>query len=318
VRDGHDVTLYASGDSVTRARLVPICPAALRLDHRCRDPYAHHIRMLEYIQLDLSEFDIVHFHIDYLHFPLSRRHQVPTVTTLHGRLDLADLVPLFREFSEMPVISISNAQRRPLSWINWQGTVYHGLPRDLHRYRETPEGYLAFIGRISPEKRVDRAIEIARRSGIPLKIAAKIDRVDQDYFKQEIEPLLKHPLIEFIGEIGEKEKTLFLGNARALLFPIDWPEPFGLAMIEALSCGTPVIACRRGSVPEVIEDGVTGFVVDDVDAAVRAVRQLDQISRRRCREEFERRFTSTRMIADYTKVYEQLVSRPELTERSVA
>jgi glycosyltransferase involved in cell wall biosynthesis len=297
---------------------VPVCPAALRLDKGCKDPYAHHIRMLEYIQRDLSEFDIVHFHIDYLHFPLSRRHQVPTVTTLHGRLDLSDLVPLFREFQEMPVISISHAQRRPLPWVNWQATIHHGLPRDLHRLRERPEGYLAFIGRISPEKRVDRAVEIACRSGIPLKIAAKVDRVDQDYFKREIEPLLNHPLVEFIGEIGEKEKGPFLGNARALLFPIDWPEPFGLAMIESLSCGTPVIACRRGSVPEVIEDGVTGFIVDDVDAAVQAVGQLGGISRRRCREEFERRFTSAQMMAGYVRVYKELVSRPELTERSVA
>jgi glycosyltransferase involved in cell wall biosynthesis len=315
---GHEVTLYATGDSITKAKLVSVCPSALRLDNACRDPYVHHIRMLEYVQRDMGQFDIVHFHIDYLHFPLSRRQPVPSLSTLHGRLDIPDLAPLYCEFHDIPVVSISNAQRLPLPWINWQATIYHGLPVDLYEFHERPRNYLAFLGRISPEKRVDRAIEISRRAGIELKIAAKVDSVDREYFREEISPLLKHPLVEFIGEISESDKGDFLGNAQALLFPIDWPEPFGLAMIEALACGTPVIAYRGGSVPEIVEQAVTGFVVNDTDEAVDALKRIDAVSRRRCREEFERRFTSARMASDYVKVYENLVRRWNLTDRSAA
>jgi glycosyltransferase involved in cell wall biosynthesis len=318
VEAGQDVTLYASGDSVTQARLVAVCARALRLDKACVDPYAHHIRLLEYVQREGHQFDVLHFHNDYLHFPLSRRLAVPTLTTLHGRLDIPDLVPLYREFSEMPVVSISDSQRTPLPWVGWQATVYHGLPPRLYQLKEQPQGYLAFLGRISPEKRVDRAIDIASKAGIELKISAKIDAVDREYFKQKIEPLLDNPLVEFIGEIGENEKGEFLGNARALLFPIDWPEPFGLVMIEAMACGTPVIAYRRGSVPEIIDDGVTGFIVNGVREAVNAVKRLDSISRRRCREVFDRRFTTRRMVADYLKVYEQLLCRPKFSQLSVA
>jgi glycosyltransferase involved in cell wall biosynthesis len=318
VNEGHDVTLYAAGDSVTRARLVGVCPSALRLDKSCIIPHAHHIRMLEYVQRDINEFDAVHYHIDYLAFPLIRRQRVPSLNTLHGRLDIPDLAPLYREFKEMPVVSISNAQRLPLPWVNWQATIHHGLPADLYGFQDRPQGYLAFLGRIAPEKRVDLAIEIACRAGIELKIAAKVDAADREYFKHEIKSLLDHPLVEFIGEIGEREKGDFLGNARALLFPIDWPEPFGLVMIEALACGTPVIAFRRGSVPEVIDEGITGFVVNTVDEAVDALQRVDGVSRRRCRQEFERRFTSPRMARDYVKIYESLLLRQELAERSVA
>jgi glycosyltransferase involved in cell wall biosynthesis len=244
-----------------------------------------------------------------LHFPLSRRARVPHVTTLHGRLDIPDLLPLYREFRDIPVVSISDAQREPLAWANWQATVYHGLPEDLYRFRERPGQYLAFLGRISPEKRVDRAIAIARRIGMPLKIAAKVDAVDRDYFVDTIEPLLDGPYTEYIGEIGEGEKDEFLGNAYALLFPIDWPEPFGLVMIEALACGTPVIAYKRGSVPEVLQDGVTGFVVTGLDDAVRAAEQVGRIDRRACRRAFEERFTVGRMARDYVRVYEKVCAR---------
>jgi glycosyltransferase involved in cell wall biosynthesis len=309
VRQGHEVTLFASGDSVTRARLVAACRRSLRLDKRCVDQMVHHIVMLEQVFRNVDEFDLVHFHIDYLHFPLSRRQLMAQLTTLHGRLDIPDLVPLYREFPDMPVVSISDAQREPLPGAGWEATVYHGLPDDLYRFREEPGGYLAFLGRISPEKRVDRAIEIAKEVEIPLKIAAKVDRIDQEYFACMIEPLLRDPLIEFVGEIGEGEKDEFLGNAYALLFPIDWPEPFGLVMIEAMACGTPVIAYRQGSVPEVIEEGRTGFIVNDLEEAVDAVRRVPELSRRRCREVFDQRFTATRMTQDYLEVYRRLVSK---------
>lgn len=308
-RQGHEVTLFASGDSVTSARLVAVCRRSLRLDKHCVDQMAHHVLLLEHVFQRANEFDIVHFHIDYLHFPLSRRHSFPQVTTLHGRLDIPDLVPLYREFREIPVVSISNAQREPLRWANWQGTVYHGLPENLYRFRPEPGRYFAFLGRISPEKRVDRAIEIARRLGIPLKIAAKVDLVDKDYFEGIVEPLLRDSLVEFVGEIGEGEKDEFLGNAYALLFPIDWPEPFGLVMIEAMACGTPVIAYRHGSVPEVMEEGRTGFIVTDLEDAIEAARRIPELSRARCREVFEQRFTVGRMAADYMQVYGRLVSR---------
>jgi len=307
VRQGHEVTLFASGDSVTKAHLIAPCRRSLRLDKNCVDQLAHHILMLEIVFKQAYRFDIIHFHIDYLHFPLSRRHNVPHVTTLHGRLDIPDLVPLYREFGEMPVVSISNSQREPLPWLNWQGTVYHGLPEDLYTFREEHGKYLAFLGRIAPEKRVDRAIEIAKRTGIPLKIAAKVDKVDKEYFETVVQPLLRDPLIEYLGEIGDGEKNEFLGNAYALLFPIDWPEPFGLVMIEAMACGTPVIAYRRGSVPEVLEEGVTGFIVQGLEDAVEAVYKVRDINRRRCREVFEERFSATRMTRDYLNIYKQLL-----------
>jgi glycosyltransferase involved in cell wall biosynthesis len=313
VRQGHDVTLFASGDSVTGARLVAACPRSLRLDESCRDQLAHHIMMLEQVFQRAEEFDLIHFHCDYLHFPLSRRHGVPHVTTLHGRLDLPDLQPVYRLFADQPVISISDSQRGPLPGADWQGTVYHGLPPELHTFRERPGEYLAFLGRVSPEKRVDRAIEIARRAGLPLRIAAKVDPADRKYYEEEIRPLIEAagPSVEFLGEVGGKAKDEFLGNAHALLFPIDWPEPFGLVMIEAMACGTPVIAYRHGSVPEVMDDGVTGFVVTDVEQAVEAVGRVGGLSRRRCREVFERRFSAERMARDYLEIYRTLAEQAE-------
>ena len=308
VRQGEDVTLFASGDSKTAARLIPICPRSLRLG-KAVDSLSHHIVMLEEVFQRLDQFDIVHFHIDYLHFPLSRRASFPHVTTLHGRLDLPDLPGLYHRFTDMPVVSISHSQRRPLPQAHWVGTVYHGLPANSFSFQKKPEDYLLFLGRISPEKRVDRAIEIAGRAGRKLKIAAKIDRVDRYYFNKHIKHLLNEPFIEFIGEVGHAEKNKLLGRAAALLFPIDWPEPFGLVMIEALACGTPVIGFPRGSVPEIIVDGETGFIIEDIDRAVKAVGKLEQISRARCRREFEQRFTDRHMAEDYIRIYQQLLSR---------
>jgi glycosyltransferase involved in cell wall biosynthesis len=309
VRQGHEITLFASGDSVTDACLVAACPRSLRLDKQCVDQLAHHILMLEHVFQRAAEFDIIHFHVDYLHFPYSRRQPITHVTTLHGRLDLPDLVPLYQEFPDMPVVSISNAQREPLPWASWQDTVYHGIPANLYRFRENPGNYLAFMGRISPEKRVDRAIRIAKRVRIPLKIAAKIDRVDRQYFETTIKPLLDDPLVELVGEIGDEEKNNFLGAAYALLLPIDWPEPFGLVMIEAMACGTPVIAYRGGAVPEIMEEGHTGFIVRTLNDAIEAVRRVPELSRRRCREIFDKRFTATRMAQDYVRVYERLINK---------
>lgn len=307
VRQGHDVTLFASGDSVTKARLIAPCRRSLRLDKQSIDHMAHHVLVLEMVHQNLSNFDIIHFHIDYLHFPLSRHFNTPHVTTLHGRLDIPDLIDLYKEFRDIPLVSISNSQREPLSWVNWQGTVYHGLPVDLYSFHESRGDYLAFLGRISSEKRVDRAIEIAKRLNMKLKIAAKVDKIDRNYFEAVVEPLLNYPLIEYLGEIGEGEKDEFLGNAYALLFPIDWPEPFGLVMIEALACGTPVIAYRWGSVPEVIEHGQTGFIVNSLDDAIEAVKQIPTIDRKRCREVFERRFSAGRMAQDYLAIYQKLL-----------
>src|SRR5262249_31907605 len=266
-------------------------------------PFSHHILMLEQVFQAAGDFDVIHFHCDFLHFPFSRRENVPHVTTLHGRLDIPDLGPLYEEFRDIPLISISNSQRTPLPWVNWQGTVYHGLPRDLYRPGRGSGDYLAFLGRISPEKRIDRAIEIAKRSGIPIKIAAKIDAADQEYFDEKVRPLFRGPGVEFIGEIGDREKSEFLGNAKALLFPIDWPEPFGLVVIESLACATPVIAWNCGSVPELISNRRTGFVVNSIEQAVAAVEQLETIDRRRCREVFEKLFSVERMTADYVSVY---------------
>jgi glycosyltransferase involved in cell wall biosynthesis len=317
VRQGHDVTLFASGDSITRAELVAVTERSLRLSSSCVDHLAHHILMLEEVARMAEEFDLIHYHIDYLHFPLSRRIESVHVTTLHGRLDLPDLVPLYQEFPDMPVVSISEAQREPLSWINWVGTVHHGIPSDLYSFCPDPAGYLAFVGRISPEKRLDRAIQIARRTGIPLKVAAKIDVADAAYFQERIEPLLDDPLVEYLGEVGDDEKNALIGGAYALLFPIDWPEPFGLVMIEAMACGTPVIAYNHGSVPEIIDEGVTGFVVTNIDEAVEAVGKIPALSRRRCRDVFETRFTADRMARDYLTVYEQLLEAERPTAWAV-
>jgi glycosyltransferase involved in cell wall biosynthesis len=309
VRAGHDVTLFASGDSVTNAELDSAWPCALRLDPTCDDYQTPHLLQLERVLQRSAEFDLIHFHVEGCHFPSLRRLATPHVTTLHGRLDRAALGPLFAEFDDIPVVSISDAQRVPIPHARWCGTVYHGLPENALRYSAGPGEYFAFLGRISPEKRVDRAIEIATRLNVPLKIAAKVDRVDQEYFKTEIEPLLDNPIVEFIGEINEQQKSDFLGGARALLFPIDWPEPFGLVMIEAMACGTPVVAMKGGSVPEIIDHGVTGFCVDTLDAAVDAATRVASIDRAGCRAAFEQRFSAARMASDYIEVYRTLVER---------
>jgi glycosyltransferase involved in cell wall biosynthesis len=307
---GHDITLFASGDSVTEARLIPGCERSLRLSEDCVDPMAHHTVMLHEVIEMAEEFDIIHFHTDYMHFPFSQNMALQNVTTLHGRLDLPDLKPLYKHFDKMPLVSISCAQRKPLGKVNWVGNVYHGLPADLLVGTEKPGKYLAFLGRISPEKRPDRAIRIALESGIPLKIAAKVDRADREYFQTKIKPLLANPGVEYIGEISESEKSEFLGNAFAYLFPIDWPEPFGLAMIEAMGCGTPIVAFGCGSVPEVLQDGLTGFIVSSEAEAVKAVSRIPELSRRACRATFEARFTDVRMAKDYIQVYQSLIERP--------
>jgi glycosyltransferase involved in cell wall biosynthesis len=307
VRMGADVTLFASGDSVTAATLVQGSRHAIRLSPEPLDPLAWHTIQLGKVARRADQFDIIHFHTDFLHFPFSRRLAARSLTTLHGRLDLPDLAPLYREFSEIPVVSISNAQRAPLPWANWQATVYHGLPEDLFRFDREGGDYLAFLGRVSPEKRPDWAIEIARRAGLPLKIAAKVDPADRAYYEGVVAELLRQPHVEMVGEVGQDEKVPFLGGARALVFPVDWPEPFGLVMIEALACGTPVIAFRRGSIPEVIDEGVTGFVVDSVDEAVDAAARIGEIDRERCRRVFVERFSARRMAADYAALYERMI-----------
>lgn len=307
VRQGHDVTLFASGDSVTAARLEAICPQALRLNNGIFNRDAPQVLLQERAFGTMAkDFDLIHSHLDFLGFPIARRCGIPVVTTLHGRLDLPELVPVFREFAEMPLVSISDAQRRPLPWSNWVGTVHHGLP-DLYRPHYEPGQYLAYLGRISPEKRPDHAIALAKRVGIPLKMAAKVDPADEAYFRAEIEPMMRHPLIEFVGEITDDEKDDFVGNAIALVCPYDWPEPFGIVLIEALACATPVLAYRRGSIPEIIEPGVTGFISETLDEMVASVAKLDSIDRRRCRESFDRRFTARRMVHDYLRIYEELV-----------
>jgi len=309
VRQGHKVTLFASGDSQTEAELVRCCDRALRLDPQARDWLPYHLMMLEAVRRRGDEVDILHFHIDLLQFPLIHTYARRTVTTLHGRLDLPDLPPFYRMFPDVPVVSVSNDQRRPMPPVNWTGTVYHGIPRDLMKFQPTGTGgYLAFLGRISPEKRPDRAIDIAEAAGLPLKIAAKVDRVDQAYWEAVIKPKIDTARnVEFIGEINESQKPGFLGAAVALLFPIDWPEPFGLAMIEAMACGTPVVAFRHGSVPEVIDEGVSGFIVESVAEAVDAVRRIDTLCRGEVRAVFERRFTAERMARDYVEIYRKLI-----------
>jgi glycosyltransferase involved in cell wall biosynthesis len=308
VRTGHEVTLFASGDSRTTANLVPCVPQGLRLAG-IRDMTAHTLVMLDQVRQRAHEFDLIHFHIDLLQFQMFKDIAAKCLTTLHGRLDLPDYHPVYRSFPEMPLISISDSQRKPVREANWVGTVYHGLPSNLIRFNPEPRGYLAFMGRISPEKRPDRAIEIAKSVGIPLRIAAKVDKVDQEYFEATIRPLLDDPLIEFIGEIDDEAKSSFLGNAFALLFPIDWPEPFGLVMIEAMAAGTPVIAWRSGSVPEVIDDGVTGIIVGSMSEAVQAVKQVRSMRRLAVRGQFERRFTAVEMAGAYLRIYEQLLAR---------
>jgi glycosyltransferase involved in cell wall biosynthesis len=316
VRLGHEVTLFASADSITAAELVGCASMALRLDRNVRDPIPYYMLMLDRVRGLAEEFDILHFHIDQFHFPLFRRMADRTVTTLHGRQDVPDLKPLYLGFSEMPLVSVSNEQRRPIANGNFVATVHHGIPTDLHTPIYNPRGgYVAFLGRISPEKRPDRAIRIARTLGIPLKIAAKVDKVDEAYFREQIAPLLSDPGVEFIGEINERSKAEFLGEAQALLFPIDWPEPFGLVMLEAMACGTPVLAFRRGSVSEIIDQGVTGAVVDTMEEAARMLPQVLAIDRHAVRRRFEQRFSSARMATDYVALYRSLLKRPSISER---
>ena len=310
VAQGHEVTLFASGDSITSAELVPCARRALRADPEIGDRTSHMVLMLEKLRARAANFDVLHFHIDYWHFPMFRTEPHRTLTTLHGRQDLPEAQAFYSEFSEMPLVSISDAQRAPIRDANFLATVHHGLPRDL--YRPLPgrqRGYLAFLGRISPEKRCDRAIAIAKAAGIPLKIAAKVDKVDRAYFHEIVEPLLEDPGVELVGEIEEGQKNEFLSNAAALLFPIDWPEPFGLAMIESMACGTPVLAFNKGSVPEIIEDGITGCVVSDVEEAIARLGAVLAIDRSGVRKRFEERFTADRMATDYVNLYESLLRR---------
>jgi glycosyltransferase involved in cell wall biosynthesis len=304
---GHDVTLFASGDSRTSAKLEAFWPRALRLDGSIRDPNALHMAMLEHVRRQAGEFDFLHFHLDYYPFSLFSRQSTPFLTTLHGRLDLPEHQPVFDTFSSAPVVSISNAQRRPLPQACWIRTIHHGLPEKLLVPQPVRPSYFAFLGRIAPEKRVDHAIRIAEHCGVPLKVAAKIDRADRDYYEEEIKPLFASPYVEYIGEISDKDKSEFLSGAIALLVPIDWPEPFGLVMIEAMACGTPVIAFNRGSVPEIIEDGLTGFIVEDQAGAIGAVDRLTHLSRKAIRERFEQRFTARRMALDYLSAYRSLM-----------
>ena len=309
---GHDVTLFASADSITDARLVGVCPRALRLDGACTDTNGPHVLLMETVMAQAEDFDVIHFHLDYFHYSFARRSEVPVLTTLHGRQDLHDMAELYREFDDVALVSISDAQRAPLPWANWIGTVHHGLPLGLLRASERPGGYLAFIGRFSPEKRFDRAVDIARATGLPLKAAAKADPKDSAYFEAVIRPLLADPLVEWVGEIGEGDKEAFLGGALAHLFPVDWPEPFGLVMIEAMACGTPTIAWPCGSVPEIIDEGVTGYVVDSIAAAAAAVERCRGFDRRRCRRAFERRVSARRMAGDYLALYRRAAASNRL------
>ena len=319
VRAGHEVTLFASADSLTTAELRPMCDVGLRLAPPPKDPIAFHLLMLEQVRRCAGDFDILHVHVDLLHYALLREHAACCPTTLHGRLDLPLLPRVYEIFDDFPLISISQHQRLPVADANWAGTVHHGLPVNLLPCSRKHDGYLAFLGRISPEKRPDRAIEIAVRAGAHLKIAAKVDPADAEYWEQKIQPLLKDaPNVEFIGEIDERQKAVFLGGAKALLFPIDWPEPFGLVMIEALACGTPVIAYNHGSVPEVIEEGVTGFLVKSIDEAVKRVDEVDRLDRAEIRRNFERRFSAKRMAGDYVAIYQRMLALSTTTQRIFA
>ena len=308
---GHEIKLFASGDSVTSARLEAMWPRALRLDGSVRDPNALHMMMLERVYQRSADFDFLHFHLDYYPFSLFARQPTPFMTTLHGRLDLPEHQPVFDTFSSIPVVSISNAQRRPLPQANWVRTVHHGLPEKLLTPKPVTPSYFAFLGRIAPEKGIDRAIRIAEHCGVPLKVAAKVDIADREYFDEMIEPMIRSGNVEYIGEINDKDKSEFLSGAIALLVPIDWPEPFGLVMIEAMACGTPVIAFNRGSVPEVIDDGVTGFIVEDINGAIGAGERLGHLSREKIRQRFEERFTARRMAQDYLAVYRSMMDRVE-------
>jgi glycosyltransferase involved in cell wall biosynthesis len=317
VMQGHDVTLFASGDSFTAAELVPCIPRAIRLDSDVVDPIPHLMVMLDKVQERATEFDLLHFHIDYFQFPLFRSSRIPMLTTLHGRQDLSDHLPLYSRFPQMPLVSISLAQRVPLAGANFVGNVYHGLPPSLlNPAPRSADGYLAFLGRMSPEKRPDRAVEIARRSGMKLKLAAKVDQADADYFHSVVEPLIDGQQVEFIGEINDNNKREFLSQASALLFPIDWPEPFGLVMVEAMACGTPVLAFRCGSVPEIVEEGVTGTIVDSIDEAVLALPRLLMLDRNKVRSRFEQRFSSAQMARDYVAIYQKLCHRPDALRNS--
>ena len=313
VRQGHEVTLFASGDSRTAADLVACTDLALRLNPKVKDHLPYHIMMLDQVLRRADEFDVLHFHIDLLPFPAIRAIANRTVTTLHGRLDMPDLFPFYKAFPEIPLVSISDHQRLPMPPVNWVGRVHHGIPTGMLAFNPKPAApYLAFLGRISPEKRPDRAIDIAVRTELPLKIAAKIDDVDRSYWNQTIAPLIaSHPNVEYIGENTDAQKSAFLGNASALLFPIDWPEPFGLVMIEAMACGTPVVAFRSASVPEVIDDGLSGFIVKDIDEAVTAVKRIDTLDRGTIRATFEARFSVERMARDYLAIYRALPGVPE-------
>jgi glycosyltransferase involved in cell wall biosynthesis len=307
VRQGHEVTLFATGDSETAARLVAACPRALWRDPDCRETLPHHVRLVELVAREAHRFDVVHFHLDYVHFPAIGRFPCPTITTLHGRLHPHDQQPVFESFPRAPLVSISDDQRRPIPDASWVATVYHGMPRGLHTYRDAPATYLAFLGRLSPEKGIEAAVEIARRVGMPLRVAAKIYPEERPYYESVVEPLFRaSPWVEFVGEVGGEAKDVFIGNAHALLFPIAWDEPFGLVMIEAMACGTPVVAFRRGSVPEIVDHGTTGFVVDDVDSAVQAVQRVCWLRRSDCRRAFEQRFDAARMTADYLEVYRKV------------
>jgi glycosyltransferase involved in cell wall biosynthesis len=318
VAQGHEVTLFASGDSKTAAELMGVVERGLRLDPSTPDWVRAHICLVDRVFAQAHRFDAIHFHIDCLHYPLARRCPTPCVTTLHGRLDLPDLVPLHAQFDDHPVVSISNNQRVPLPHARWCATVYHGLPQSLYKFVPDPDDYFAFVGRISPEKRVDRAIEIAIACNTRLRIAAKVDPVDRAYFEREIQPLLNHPLIEYVGEIGDADKNEFIGRARLLLFPIDWPEPFGLVMIEAFACGTPVVAYDCGSVSEVVQHGASGYIVHNQSEAIEAARSIERIDRRHCREVFDRRFTAAKMASRYVDVYQSLIdARRDLVDDPV-
>jgi len=307
---GHDVTLFASGDSLTSARLEAVWPRALRFETDLRDPFAPMMLLLERVRQRADQFDVLHFHLDYWSFPLFSRQRTPFLTTLHGRLDLPEFVPLYDQFRQVPLVSISDAQRRPLAQANFVATVQHGLPETLLQPQPAKPRYLAFLGRIAPEKRPDAAILIARRAGIPLKIAAKVDRVDEAYYRDKIRPLIDGRHVELIGEIGDADKSEFLSGAIALLLPIEWPEPFGLVMIEAMACGTPVIAFNHGSVPEILEDGLTGCIVENEQAAVAAIERAARLPRGPIRQRFEQRFTARRMAEDYLRVYDELAELP--------
>ncbi|RJF99790.1 glycosyltransferase family 4 protein [Noviherbaspirillum saxi] len=317
VRQGHEVTLFASGDSITRARLLSAMEQSRRFDARDHEWLMYQTIAMDQVNSLATEFDVIHFHTDYLHFPLTRKLAVPHVTTLHGRLDLPQLVPLYRHFHDIPLVSISESQRLPLPGANWRATVHHGLPSDLYEFHPQSEGYFAFVGRISPEKRVDRAIEIAVRCERPLYIAAKVDKADEPYFNEQIKARLNHPLIEYIGEIGDQEKQRLIGNAAALLFPIDWPEPFGIVMIESFACGTPVIAYRHGSIPEILRHRATGFAVSNQEEAIAAATCIGEIDREVCRKEFEHRFTAKHMADNYLRVYQQVQQDYESAGRRI-